>query len=196
MATRAKIKKAKSAKSKSKKAKPTKAKLAKAKVAKAVKTKVKPMADIIFRTSEGGRRTIAASAIEALSAGLRGKVVHQSASNYDEARTIWNAMIDRRPGLIVRCVGAADVVSAVDFARDNESARRGAWRRPQHRRQRGLRWRPDDRSVADEIGAGRSGDAAGLGRARRDACRSSTRRPRPSAWRCRPASIRPPASPA
>src|SRR5690606_13486529 len=37
-----------------------------------------------------------------------------------EARTIWNGMIDRRPGLIVRCAGAADVVSAVWFARDND----------------------------------------------------------------------------
>lgn len=39
--------------------------------------------------------------------------------DYNEARTIWNAMIDRRPGLIARCAGAADVVRAVRFARDN-----------------------------------------------------------------------------
>ena len=36
---------------------------------------------------------------------------------YDAARTIWNAMIDRRPALVVRCLGAADVMLAVQFAR-------------------------------------------------------------------------------
>src|SRR5262249_35464286 len=36
----------------------------------------------------------------------------------DEARTIWNGLIDRRPALIVQCSGAADVVDAVNFARD------------------------------------------------------------------------------
>ncbi|MGO7259063.1 FAD-binding oxidoreductase, partial [Rhizobium brockwellii] len=39
--------------------------------------------------------------------------------DYNEARTIWNAIIDRRPGLIARCAGAADVVRAVRFARYN-----------------------------------------------------------------------------
>ena len=120
MATKAKKTKAKP--SKSKKAKPTKAKSAKsrpakAKVAKALRAK--PIADIAFRTSEGGKKTIDAAAIEGFSAGLRGKAVNQSAPNYDEARTIWNAMIDRRPGLIVRCAGAADVIHSVQFARDN-----------------------------------------------------------------------------
>src|SRR5205823_3930353 len=38
---------------------------------------------------------------------------------YDAARTIWNAMIDRRPGLIVRAAGAADVVRTVQFAREH-----------------------------------------------------------------------------
>lgn len=38
---------------------------------------------------------------------------------YDQARSVWNAMIDRRPGLIIRCAGAADVREAVRFARDN-----------------------------------------------------------------------------
>ena len=37
---------------------------------------------------------------------------------YDDARAIWNALIDRRPGLIVQCSGAADVVDAVNFARE------------------------------------------------------------------------------
>ena len=36
---------------------------------------------------------------------------------FDEARKMWNGMIDRRPGLIAQCSGAADVIAAVNFAR-------------------------------------------------------------------------------
>ena len=74
-------------------------------------------------------------AIEALASGLRGRVLDPAAADYDAARTIWNAMIDRRPALIVRCRGAADVIRAVRFAREHGAAGRGARRRPQHRRQ-------------------------------------------------------------
>jgi len=50
--------------------------------------------------------------------GLRGRALQPGADEFDAARTIWNGMIDRKPGLIVRCAGAADVVSAVNYARD------------------------------------------------------------------------------
>ena len=50
---------------------------------------------------------------------MRGQLLVPGDASYDEARSIWNAMVDRRPGLIVRCAGAADVVAAVNFARDN-----------------------------------------------------------------------------
>ena len=65
------------------------------------------------------KATVPASAIEAFAAQLRGRVLDESDADYDDARTIWNAMIDRRPGLIVRCEEAADVATAVRFARDN-----------------------------------------------------------------------------
>ncbi|HEY1502735.1 MAG TPA: FAD-binding oxidoreductase [Stellaceae bacterium] len=48
---------------------------------------------------------------------LRGSAVLPGEEGYDAARTIWNAMIDRRPGLVLRCLGAADVMAAVTFAR-------------------------------------------------------------------------------
>jgi FAD/FMN-containing dehydrogenase len=50
---------------------------------------------------------------------LRGPVLCPGDDGYDEARKVWNAMIDRRPGLIARCTGVADVINAVNFARSN-----------------------------------------------------------------------------
>ena len=56
--------------------------------------------------------------IEAFVAGVRGAVLRPGDEGYDDARSIWNGLIDRRPALIVQCTGAADVVDAVNFARD------------------------------------------------------------------------------
>lgn len=75
------------------------------------------MQDIGLATLDSGTTVISADAIVALAASLRGKVLSSDDPSYDEARTIWNAMIDRRPGLIVRCAGAADILAAVRFAR-------------------------------------------------------------------------------
>lgn len=49
---------------------------------------------------------------------LDGRLIRPADPNYDDARSIWNAMIDRRPALVVRCAGVGDVVAAVNFARD------------------------------------------------------------------------------
>jgi FAD binding domain-containing protein/berberine-like enzyme len=59
------------------------------------------------------------AAVAAFKAGLRGQLLRPGDDNYDGARKIWNGMFDRRPALIARCAGAADVMSAVNFARDN-----------------------------------------------------------------------------
>jgi FAD/FMN-containing dehydrogenase len=59
------------------------------------------------------------SAIETLDAEVRGDLLRPDDDGYDEARTIWNAMIDRRPAVIVRCAGAADVISAVNAATEH-----------------------------------------------------------------------------
>lgn len=52
-------------------------------------------------------------------AGLRGRLLSPGDDGYDEVRRLWNGMFDRRPALIARCAGAADVVRAVNFARDH-----------------------------------------------------------------------------
>ena len=54
-----------------------------------------------------------------LKADLRGEVLQSQDVGYDDARKIWNAMIDRYPGLIIRCNGVSDVMAAVNLARTN-----------------------------------------------------------------------------
>ena len=57
--------------------------------------------------------------VAAFKSSLRGELIQPSDGNYDEARQLYNGMIDRRPGLIARCVDTADVQAAVNFAREN-----------------------------------------------------------------------------
>ena len=71
-------------------------------------------------TLELGKTTVDAAALDALAGRLRGAMLREGDASYDGARAVWNAMIDRRPGLIIRCAGASDVREAVRFARDNQ----------------------------------------------------------------------------
>ncbi len=59
------------------------------------------------------------ASLEELSRGVRGEVIRPGDPRYDEGRKVWNAMIDRRPRLIVRCLSTEDVVRAVNFATDH-----------------------------------------------------------------------------
>jgi len=61
--------------------------------------------------------TLEETAVAELAAGLRGEVVGRDDPRYDETRKLWNGSIDRRPGLIARCAGVADVMHTVKFAR-------------------------------------------------------------------------------
>lgn len=60
------------------------------------------------------------AAIEGLAESVRGEVITESHPDYDEARKVFNRMIDRRPLVIVQCAGATDVMQTVDFARERE----------------------------------------------------------------------------
>ena len=71
-------------------------------------------------TLSGEQTSIRDDAVEALAAGLAGDLIRPGDASYDEARALWNGMIDKRPALIVRCATADDVVGAVLFARANE----------------------------------------------------------------------------
>jgi FAD binding domain/Berberine and berberine like len=60
------------------------------------------------------------AAFQEFSASFRGKLIRPDDDSYDEARAVYNAMIERRPALIARCTGVADVIAAVNFAREND----------------------------------------------------------------------------
>src|SRR5262245_7197837 len=58
--------------------------------------------------------------VDGLRESVRGEVITPSDEGYDDARKVFNAMIDRRPAYVVRCVGTDDVIAAVSFAREHE----------------------------------------------------------------------------
>jgi len=68
---------------------------------------------------DGKPANIESSFVEALQHSLRGDLLKPGDGGYDESRTIWNAMIDRKPALIARCTGAADVSLTLKFACEN-----------------------------------------------------------------------------
>jgi FAD/FMN-containing dehydrogenase len=72
--------------------------------------------------------TLLKETIEGLKTKVKGHVVLPDDPNYDEVRAIWNAMIDRRPAIIVQCADADDVTRSISFARENglEISIRGA----------------------------------------------------------------------
>jgi FAD/FMN-containing dehydrogenase len=67
-----------------------------------------------------GSVELAERAVQSLAKSLSGRLLLPGADGYDDARTLWNRTIDRRPALIARCAGADDVVSAVRFAREHD----------------------------------------------------------------------------
>jgi FAD/FMN-containing dehydrogenase len=67
-----------------------------------------------------GPRTIDPARLSRFRNSLRGVVIIPSDAGYDSARRVWNHMIDKRPALIARCDGEADVVRSVQFAREQD----------------------------------------------------------------------------
>src|SRR5439155_641305 len=62
---------------------------------------------------------LAESVVERFASNLKGELIRRGAEHYEDARRVWNEMIDRKPLMIVRCRGTQDVVQAVSFARDH-----------------------------------------------------------------------------
>jgi len=58
-------------------------------------------------------------AVKILKGDLRGEILLPADKDYDQSRKVWNGMIDRHPALIVRCLGASDVMKSIKFAQDH-----------------------------------------------------------------------------
>jgi len=62
--------------------------------------------------------TLDETAVQEFASRMRGTLLHPGAAGYEQARQVYNGMIDKRPALIARCVDVADVIAAVNFARE------------------------------------------------------------------------------
>jgi FAD/FMN-containing dehydrogenase len=71
-------------------------------------------------TSGGAEAALQDSVVEEFGARLRGELLRPGDAGYEEARKVWNGMIDRRPALIARASSVADVINSVNFAREND----------------------------------------------------------------------------
>jgi hypothetical protein len=71
------------------------------------------------RHQRGTDTFLDAATVQDFAARLRGSLLRHGDGGYDEARKLFNGMIDHRPALIARCAGAADVIAAVQFVRQH-----------------------------------------------------------------------------
>jgi FAD/FMN-containing dehydrogenase len=78
------------------------------------------MENLVAKTIKGEERVLKRAEIEQLRSALRGEILTSDSPGYEVARRIWNGMIDRRPALIVRAAGTADIIRTVEFARSKE----------------------------------------------------------------------------
>ncbi len=67
-----------------------------------------------------GNATIPETTVQEFKSRLRGELVRPGDKDYENARTVYNAMIDRHPLMVLRCADVADVIAAVNFARENK----------------------------------------------------------------------------
>jgi len=72
------------------------------------------------KTMEGREIDLKQETLNGLKMRLRGPMLTPGDVGYDESRTVWNGMIDKRPAVVVRCLGTADVITCVQFAREHE----------------------------------------------------------------------------
>src|SRR4029450_12364539 len=80
------------------------------------------MANIAAVTADGTGINLGTADVDGLRSALRGELIASDPAGYETARRVWNGNVDRRPALIVRATGAADVQQAVSFVRTNHLA--------------------------------------------------------------------------
>lgn len=77
------------------------------------------MAGLQIKTRSNEEIPLQEETLRKFKESLRGELIRIGEAGYDDARSIWNAMIDRRPALIAICMGVADVMTCVNFAREH-----------------------------------------------------------------------------
>jgi FAD/FMN-containing dehydrogenase len=78
------------------------------------------MTELRVTTSTGANTVLEEPVIERFKSSLRGELIQPDDESYEEARKLWNGLIEKRPALIARCIGASDVIESVNFAREND----------------------------------------------------------------------------
>jgi FAD/FMN-containing dehydrogenase len=78
------------------------------------------MAELRIVTLTGADAALTGSLVEEFGSRMRGELLRPGDVEYEEARLLWNGVIDKRPALIARCAGVGDVIDSVNFAREND----------------------------------------------------------------------------
>src|SRR5688572_24026864 len=78
------------------------------------------MPEMQVKTVAGGEITFDEGMLNQLKMAVRGPVLLPGDGGYEDSATVWNGMIDHRPGLVVRCLGTGDVIACVRFAREHK----------------------------------------------------------------------------
>src|SRR3712207_3020276 len=78
------------------------------------------MAELRIVTLTGADAALGESVVERFGLGLRGELLRPDDAGYEEARKVWDGLIDKHPALIARCAGVGDVIDSVNFAREND----------------------------------------------------------------------------
>src|SRR5918994_692624 len=78
------------------------------------------MSDLYVKTRSRGETTVNADALKGFERELRGELIRPGEVSYDQARSVYNAMHDRRPALIVHAAEVADVIAVVNLARERD----------------------------------------------------------------------------
>lgn len=72
------------------------------------------------KTLSGPEADLHSEVLDRLNSQLSGPMIFPGDSEYEESRTVWNAMIDQNPAFVVRCIGVSDVIACVQFAREHD----------------------------------------------------------------------------
>jgi len=78
------------------------------------------MGELKVATTTGSKITLDEATIESFKGSLRGELYLPSDSGYDDARKLYNAMIDKRPAFIIQCAGVADVIAAINLGKGHQ----------------------------------------------------------------------------